>query len=413
MMKTLRRKFVFFAMAAVTVLLLVLIVAINGLNWYLSQHREDAIMTELVSADGMFDNRDFRGRPPAFSPAVPFSPPPNDNPMRSTPFFIVETDVNGGILQTNVDRIFSMESDDAEAYALKVLQKGTPSGQIDGYMYRVKETENGKKLFFMDISRQRESLLVTLSVSVTIAVFSWLIVLVFVILISGRVVHPIIAGMEKQKRFITDAGHELKTPLAIIQSNNDAMTLIHGENKYNRNIKSQVLRLNDLMSNMLTLAKLDEEVEIPMEMLDVSALAAEILPVYRDTAETKGLHMKFEIKPDIILKSNRDSLTKLITILLDNAIKYTSENGEISFTLDKASGHVRITEENSCEIDPDIDPNQLFERFYRGDKARTQQATGSGFGIGLSVAHSICDSLGGRLSAEFPSEGKIRFTAIL
>ena len=412
MMKSLRRKFILFAMTAVTVLLVVLIIAINGLNWYLTQSRENEAMSMLVNRDETDPDPDFHRKPPAGSPTQPFPPPPDRNLMRSTPFFIVETGPDGEIIRTDMDRIFSVDSSDAEEYALEVLEKGTSAGMIDGFKYTVRPTENGNRLFFMDVSRQRESLVVMLSVSAAIAVVSWLIVLLFVILISGRVVHPIIAGMEKQKRFITDAGHELKTPLAIIGSNNDAMTLIHGENKYNRNIKAQVLRLNDLMSNMLTLARIDEEAEIPTEMLDVSALAAEITPAYQDTAETRGVSMICDITPDIVLRSNKDSLTKLITILLDNAIKYTDENGRISFTLTRTNGHVVITEENSCEHSPDIDPEQLFERFYRGDKARTQQTSGSGFGIGLSVARSICDSLGGRLTASYPVPGLIRFTAV-
>ena len=265
----------------------------------------------------------------------------------------------------------------------------------------------------MDTTRQKENFLLILWVSVAIAAVCWLIVLVSVYLISGKVVRPIIAGMEKQKRFITDAGHELKTPLAIIQSNNDANILINGENKYSRNIRSQVRRLSDLTSNLLMLAKLDEEVKIPLGPVNISDLADEILPAYQDTAESMGFTLTSAIEKEITANSNRESLTKLMTILLDNALKYTTKNGMIRFELKKMSGWILITEENSCEPGSTGNPEQLFERFYRGDSARTQQNEKSGYGIGLSIAKMICENMGGSLNAEYPEHGLIRFTAKL
>ena len=117
-----------------------------------------------------------------------------------------------------------------------------------------------------------------------IAALCWLILLGVVIFLSGKVIRPVLAGMEKQKQFITNAGHEMKTPLAIIQSNNDTMALIHGENKYNVHIRNQTKRLNMLMSNLLTLAKLDETVALPTETVEVSRLANELLSAYQDAA---------------------------------------------------------------------------------------------------------------------------------
>ena len=250
-----------------------------------------------------------------------------------------------------------------------------------------------------------------LSISSAIAFFCWLATLLFVILLSGRAVRPILAGMEKQKQFITNAGHELKTPLAIIQSNNDASALIHGETKYSRNIRAQTQRLNVLMSNLLTLAKLDEETKLPTNTVDLSELICGMLSGYDDMACEKQITLSAEIQPRVLMQVHRDTFAQMISVLLDNAVKYTPEGGTILFSIKSEAGHVWILEENDCELPHNPDPERLFDRFYRSDSARTQSSPSSGYGIGLSAARAIAETFGGKLRAEYSKPGKIRFTA--
>lgn len=412
-MNTLRLKFILFAMAAVTVLLLVLGLSINGLAWYMFERQADEMMETLVDSDGNFmrralpddDDNDFEGRPE-------FLPPEMDI-MRSARFFMVKLNSSGDILITNVEQIFYVSNDEAAEFAAKAIAQKASSGRIDRYKFAVKDQDEGKEIFFLDMTRENLTMRTLLIISGVIAFASWLIVLFFVVLSSERVVHPIVAGMEKQKRFITDAGHELKTPLAIIQTNNDANILINGENKYSRNIKTQVVRLSELTQDLLTLAKLDEGAAILLEPVNVSELTEEILTPYRDTAAARGFLMEHRIEKGITMNSNRESLTKLVSILMDNAIKYTDEKGMIIFELKRDQNNIFIIEENTCTARGTDDPEQLFERFYRGDSARTQQNTGSGYGVGLSIARMICENLGGTLTAEYPTSNKIRFTAKL
>ena len=151
----------------------------------------------------------------------------------------------------------------------------------------------------------------------------------FVILFSERAVRPVLAGLEKQKQFITNAGHELKTPLAIIQSNNDASALIHGETKYSKNIRLQTQRLNALMTNLLTLARLDEDRKLPMEKVDISELVGEMLPAYEELAAQKQISLSAKLLPHTFMQINRDIFSQMISVLLDNAVKYTPEGGSI------------------------------------------------------------------------------------
>ena len=387
-------------MAAVTVLLLVLMLSINGLAWIMFERQSDEMMSMLINSGGNFmqmgprddDNRQL--------------PPPGRDMMRSARFFTVYLDDTGAALFANVDEIFFVDIDEAIEYANEAVKKGTSSGRVDRYKYSMEETGDGLKIYFLDMTRELLTMQTLLRVSAIIAAGSWL-----VVLLSGNVVQPIIAGIEKQKQFITNAGHELKTPLAIIQSNNDAMSLIHGENKYNRNIKEQVIRLSGLTANLLMQAKLDEEVELKKEPLNISELTESVLLPYRDSAETAGLSFTASITPALQMNTNREAFTQLLNILMDNAMKYTAAAGSINFTLFKESAHIFIVEENSCDAEMDSDPEKLFERFYRTDSARTQTDQHSGYGIGLSAARSICEALGGKLTADYPSQGRIRFTA--
>lgn len=400
MIKGLRRKFILFAMSAVTILLAVLVGALNGLNWIILDGQSGAILHTLTSANGMFKQMSFQERP--------LLPPLNMDMMHSTRFFTVRTDEEGTVLDVNLDQISSVDAETAKSYAGQINRT---TGKIDEYKYEVKQLGSERLIVFMDTSGQQRSFLMVLMVSSAIAFALWIAVLLFVILLSGKVVRPIAAGMEKQKQFITNAGHELKTPLAIIQSNNDAMTLIYGENKYNTNIRLQTRRLNTLMSNLLTLAKLDEEVKLPTEPENISGLICEVLAAYEDAAKARQISLSAQIMPDIQMRVHRDTFLQLIAVLLDNAVKYTPDGGAIRISLRQEEHHVIIIEENTCEALHDGDAERLFERFYRGDNARTQNGNSSGYGIGLSAARAIMETFGGKLTAEYPCADQIRFTA--
>jgi len=403
MTKTLKKRFIIFTMTAVTCLLLFIVLAINSLNWMMLERQSDTVLETLVDADGAFHKMDF-DRPP------PFSRPLDMDRMRASRFFIVRSDHSGNIVDVNIDQISAIDHETAKSYALEVLKAEDASGRIHGYKFAVKQLGPNKLTFFMDTSEQSENFRMVLFASTAIAVLCWAILLIIVILLSGKVIRPVLVGMEKQKQFITNAGHEMKTPLAIIQSNNDTMALIHGENKYNVHIRNQTKRLNVLMSNLLTLAKLDEEIPLPTETVNISDVASELLPTYMEDAQARKLRFTVQIDPDVVIQTNKDSFRQMLTVLLDNAIKYTPDGGSVRLSLTRDGGHIQIIEENTCDPSLEPDPERLFERFYRGDAARTQKKE-SGYGIGLSAARAICENLGGKLTAEYSSADSIRFTA--
>ena len=401
MKQSLRKKFILFAMSAVTVLLVVLVGAINGFSWIILDHQSGTILQMLAGE---------RSQPPKqeFHAPQPLAPPGRMDMLQSARFFTVRTDSQGEVLEIDLDRMASVSEAQAAAYAGQIT--GT-TGKIDHYKYAVRQLDEGYLLVFVDTSGQLWVSMMMFCISSAIALVCWLAMLLFVILLSGRVVRPILAGMEKQKQFITNAGHELKTPLAIIQSNNDASALLCGETKYSKNIRLQTQRLNALMTNLLTLARLDEGVRLPTESLDLAEMMRGMLAAYEDAIAQKHIALSISIPPHLQLQAHRESLAQMISILLDNAVKYTPEGGAMRIVLAEKDRAVEVLEENSCDPPCGGDPERLFERFYRGDDARTQDHAASGYGIGLSAARAIVEMFGGTLTASYPEPGKIRFTA--
>lgn len=401
MKKTLRKRFVFFAMSAVTILLTVLISAINIFSWMLLDRQSDDILHALSEGEAKFTQKDRRDR-------GAFLPPMSMDTVSAARFFMVRTDAAGNVLYVNTDHISSVTAEQTVQYAAAA---DGDAGKVGVYKYRVKHFGADRLIFFMDVSSQRQIFMMVLSLSCAIAALCWIAVMIFVIPFSGRVVRPILAGMEKQKQFITNAGHELKTPLAIIQSNNDASALICGETKYSKNIRQQTKRLNALMSNMLTLSKLDEDMSLPTENISISGMVLDLMPAYEDAAAQRALGLSVHVEPEIFLPVHADTFSQMIIMLLDNAVKYTPEGGLIRVALRKCGARMELTVENPCPQRPAADPERLFERFYRGSSARTQDGSASGYGIGLSAARAIAELFGGKLTCEYTQDDSIRFIA--
>ena len=230
---------------------------------------------------------------------------------------------------------------------------------------------------------------------------------ILVYILSHRAIKPIAENIEKQKSFVSNAGHEIKTPLAIIQSNTEAMELYNGENKWTVNIKNQVERLNKLTQNLLMLSKMDEpNLNLPSEPFSLNEMTNEILKEFTEIINSKNITINCKLNKSTV-KSNKDSIANLIYILLDNATKYTDENGSIDVETPN-NGILKIT--NSFAEKPADDPEKLFERFYRGFEARTQ-STG-GCGIGLSAAKAIADANNAAINAEYIDDTHILFTVI-
>lgn len=400
MIKTFQKKVIITAMTAITILLAVFIGAINIANYIALDNQSDRILERVTRDEGMFL---MRGRHPGEERNFPFPPVSKDMAMAAR-YFTVRFDENGEIVHTHIGRISSVTEAQANALAQKAYEEGEISGTKEKFKYRLVTTKNGGQvIIFMDNSMSRNNIMFVLVISLLIGGVCWLLMLLLVILLSKKAVNPIAQNMERQKQFVTNAGHEIKTPLAIIMSNTEALELYNGENKWSKNIRTQVLRLSELMKNLLTLAKMDEEgIKLDCSKFCISTSVSEMIDSFREVAADKNIEINSAIEPDVEIIANKESMVQLVSILLDNAVKYTPQVGMVDVRVAKEHHSVIMKFKNTIEGITEENPEKFFERFYRGDSARTQK--NGGCGIGLSAARAIAQANNSTIFAEYQGD---------
>ena len=214
--------------------------------------------------------------------------------------------------------------------------------------------------------------------------------------LSARIVKPFSENYEKQKRFITDAGHELKTPLTIIDADTEVLEMDFGESEWLSDIQNQTKRLADLTNNLILLSRMEEEQ--PRELMvdfPLSDVVEETLGTFQALAKTQHKNLTGNIAPMISMRGDEKAIRRLVTILLDNAVKYSGENGEIAVTLEKQKRRVRLSVFNTTEFISKEHTQHLFDRFYTTDQSRTKKTTG----LGLAIAQRLVTRMGGQIVA--------------
>ena len=426
MIKTLQRKFVITAMAAISLLILVLLGVINIVNAWSSYAQTEELL--LLLSDNKLEPAPQELQPPDASEEWPsqalqlpqnqepqelpgegprgfLNPPITEDTAMSAVYFTVWVDPEGEVAGCDVSRIASVTEDEAAEYALAAMNKGKTSGTYGHFKYlMVQHPESmGTSIIFLDTTSQVYFILRVLALSVLVGITCWLLMLLLVILLSKKAIFPIAKSFEKQKQFVTDAGHEIKNPLAIILANTEALELHQGESRWSRNIREQTLRLNDLMQNLLTLARMEEgQRKMTLSKFSADQLLTETLEAFTELAEKKGLHIQRDIQSGITLTADRDNVMRLFTLLIDNGVKYADEEGSIRVSLSLRDKEVVFEISNTCQEFPEAEPEQLFDRFYRGNTARTQQ--NGGYGLGLSAARAIAEAHHGMLKASYEGE---------
>ena len=409
MTEILQKRFVKTAMTAITALIVLLLGIINVANIAASGrelHRELEIISDAGPArePGLYEKRPGPG---AFGMARG-----DRDILLSSSYFTVLFDSEGNAVYTDTSHTGYVDEETANELAGKIYTSGSIKGRSDGYLYSVSETRDGRgtAVTFLDPSQNRISILRVVLLSCAAGLICWFMMLLLVKSLSRTAIKPIADNIEKQKQFVTNAGHELKTPLAIITANTEALELYNGESKWSRNIKAQAERLSGLVKNLLLLAKMDESaLEIKKEPISLSGIVSEFCDAYKEPMGYKSISFESEIAPEIGINADREQITQLISIMLDNSLKYTNEGGVSSVSLNQQDKNAVLVFSNTCEKLPSIPADKLFDRFSRGDDARTQNT--GGYGIGLSVADSICRANGGSIECRYESGNKIVFTA--
>ena len=406
MIKSLRKKFILVAMGSTFVVLMAIMGIMLFSNYSKMMERTDQLLQILAENDGEFPGapkglpqlkendsiwsmkKERDDRPKDWTEETPYE----------TRFFSVMLDKQGGVTETKLGNIASVEQTDAQNYAQDIVQSGKKKGLYEHYRYYVDETDDEYTVIFVDCSRDLKSYRNLVMTTVSVSLLGLVLVLILVVIFSRLVFKPVEESDRKQKQFITDASHELKTPLTIIDANTEVLEMLSGENEWTRSTRKQVKRLADLTQQMVMLSRMDEGKQVGiLEPFCLSDAVADAAEPFFTVAEARGKCLSVDIEEGLMFNGDEAQIRQLISLLLDNAVKYSDENGKIWLVLKKKGKKSVLEVKNTVKQMKQGKMDILFERFYRTDESRNSETGGSG--IGLSIAKAIVELHRGKIRA--------------
>lgn len=335
---------------------------------------------------------------------------PAETPYTTRYFSVLVTEDDTQVI--DLDHIASVEESQALAYGQSVAERGKTCGFYGDYRYRSVQTQDGTMVVFVDCEAELNVFYSTLAVSVLMSLAGYAAVFLLVLLSSGVVLRPVRESYEKQKQFITDASHELKTPLTIIDANVEILEMDHGESEWTESIHNQIRRLSGLTNQLVTLARMDEENgSIQKEMFDLSEAVYDTLQGFQPVAQTRELDMQMQIADAVAYRGEESRIRQLVGILMDNAVKYATQGSTVDVKLYKKGRQTVLEISNEAQGLTPGDKQELFGRFYRSDASRSSKTGGSG--IGLAVAQAIVTAHKGTIRAFSPDGKRLHLMVIL
>lgn len=463
----LRLKFVCIAMVSVVVVLAGIVCAINVVNYLDVCNQADARLRLLAQNDGTFPESMMQGEADADDtaaaanedavatdaatsaaaaaavdaeepPAKPEGDDEKDKPTNSaaadtsdgkaedpgaaradmrgvtaetpyeTRYFTVTLSENGQVSATNTEFISAVSADEATEMAQAASSSSSTSGFNGQYRYLQSETSTGSTMYvFLDCSRDLSSFQSFLLASVGISAVGLLLVLLLIVVLSRFAVRPVVAAYEKQKAFVTDASHEIKTPLAVISAANEIQEMEQGETEWSRSIADQVQRLSGLTEQLVQLARMDEGSQhFKKADADMSELVEDAVEPFYAVSVSRGKTLEVSVASGVHCQGDAAALAQVVELLLDNATRYAAPETVIKVNLTRQGKHAQLEVSNEVETMPK-NLDRLFERFYRDDASRSSETGGTG--VGLSVVRGIAEAHGG--SATVRADGsRIVFT---
>ena len=335
MIKKMRQRVVLASMLAFFAVIALIGISVNVVNYCVVTKNADNTLEAILRNEENRNDIFMPGNPEENPPMQPFMGFQDPEANYMTRFFILRMD-KSGVSWMGLDYIAAINSFDAVEYGEKIIDKRADHGYIDDFRYIKSDNKDSAIIVFLNVSREKQSMKSLLLLTLIVSAVSLAIVFVLVELFAGRAIRPIANNIKMQKQFITDASHELKTPLTSISTSLDVISMEHGEDEWTENIKNQTGRMTKLVSELVTLSRLDEDMPLPdKEQFSLSNLGWEIVEIYE--AQAKGKNKKFtaEIDDNIDLYGDKAAVGQLLSVLLDNAIRYSDENGDIRLSIYK------------------------------------------------------------------------------
>lgn len=401
MIQKLKRRFIAIAMVAFLAVLLVTLVAVNCVNRYNVYNSIDQQLVYLAQSNFGPPRGMLAAMPETIQEWVDMEA---GDITSEDSYFIFSGGMVTSMLDNELATLSQATGMDAGAKLGELLAGGKDYGTFGDYRYYVASRQVLYKVVFLRCTQEFSAMRSLLQTSILVGLVCALAVFGLVTLLSGMVVRPFAENIERQKRFISDVTHELKTPLGVIMADIDMQVMDHGSSEWLENARTQTDHMAVLIDRLVTRSLLDESMQrAEAVLINVSLLAGDMLETFEPAALARDLSLRAEIAPGVEVYGNEESLREVVSVLLDNAVKYAPDGGSIRMEL--TGGRKPVLEiANTCRGLTDEDTDRLFDRFYRGAEARAAQ---EGHGLGLSIARDLVESMGGSIRVRIDRENII------
>ena len=406
MFKSLRKKFIATAVGSVAVVVAVLAITLNFINFNKLEERIDTTLLEASKSQALIKIFTEDGDDLVITKN-------SSSPTDYNGFSIAKVDNIGRVIKAYRDDSLLPDQDALQDKVIEAIKVEKTSGFIGSYRFLKVESNVGNLILFLNCQRELDSFESFLKNSILISFVVIVSVLILVILVSKKVIAPIQETYIKQKQFITGASHELKTPLAIISSNADVLEMEHGDSKWTNNIHNQVERLSSLVNSLVVFSRMEEKDSVERAQFNLTEALKSRIEDFNELANFQKKYIVTDIDSALNYYGEKDSIVQLMDILLENAIKYAPEDSDILVCLKKNRKNAILKVSNKADVKKG-DLSKVFDRFYRLDESRN--STIKGYGIGLSMAQLIAEKHKETIRAYAPKDGifkiEMRFTLV-
>lgn len=407
MIKKLRRRFIRIAVVALTIAMVLVVGTVNLANWVSVRSELDDTIGFILENEYPTLRADVKDRQMGKNKHA-------RNLVSESSWFSVYFDESGSQRMMDLENMTDADIQLASALAEQAISRGAASAFLQEYRYRIIVLPNGgKTVLFLNCETKLAAVRTLAYLSAAACLAGILLAWFFVTLASRKAVEPTIRNMEQQKQFITNASHELKTPLTVISTSMELLQMELPDNQWVRSTQKQTAQMRHLVDELVYLSRLEEEnAPLTMEKLNLASLLLQTAEPFLAMAEYQGREMQLDIEDPLMMTGDRASIQRLISTLCDNAVKYAAGDSPICISAKSEGRGITLTVSNEVEQPLTREQcAQLFNRFYRMDASRSKERQ-NGFGIGLAIAAAVMEKHGGSISAAMHGEKQLAFTCL-
>lgn len=404
MFRKLRIQFILIASLAVIFMLISIIGVLNASRYAVSENRINKILDLLSENDGELPGKEIIEKRLGIKV--------NPDILFQYRYFSAYIDENNSIVTVNTGHIANLSKTDVHYYVNKIISGGrtyggftTTEGQKFAYKFNSIDDGEVKFIVVLDTTIYSEERADLVGISIFLFLSNLVFFIIIFVLFSGKVMKPFMENYQNQRAFITNAGHELKTPLAIISANNELSEMMTGENEWTVSTKEQIARLTDLINRLVALAKFEEQTKVVAVSINFSDIVEKSSKSFTSLAKRGGKTFETDIENGICISGDENAIYELVNILMDNASKYCDENGIIGVKLGikgRTFKKAKLEVYNTYKAGKNVDHSKFFDRFYREDKSHNSNV--SGYGVGLSIAQNIIKRHRGRIHVSYKND---------